>query len=49
MRLCVLPDFLHVRICIRLGQIGFLDVRGENGRLVGEQKEAARDRFFFRA
>ena len=48
MRLHVVAHFLNERVLIRRGEFGFLDVAGENDRLVGQQEETALDDFLVR-
>ena len=49
MRLDVVAHFLDERIFVGGGEVGFLHVAGENGRLVGEQEKSSGDRLFPRA
>jgi len=48
MRLHVVANFLDERVLVRRGEFGFLDVAGEDGRLVGQQEKTALDDFFVR-
>ena len=44
----MVAHFLDERILVRRGEFGFLDVAGENDRLVGQQEETALDDFLVR-